>query len=99
MLMAHTDHALGDVIGRYRLLGEMARGGLGVVYRARQARHDRVLALKMMLTGGLAGESERQRFRTEAESAHTYRDVSRRHARLSYASYCFPAGDTPWRPR
>ena len=34
MLMAHTDHSLGDVVGRYRLLGEMARGGMGIVYVA-----------------------------------------------------------------
>src|SRR5437868_2004120 len=34
MLMAHTDHSLGDVVGRYRLLGEMARGGMGIVYLA-----------------------------------------------------------------
>ena len=34
MLMPHTDHALGDVVGRYRLLGEMARGGMGIVYVA-----------------------------------------------------------------
>src|SRR3954469_11280825 len=34
MLMPHTDHSLGDVVGRYRLLGEMARGGMGIVYIA-----------------------------------------------------------------
>src|SRR5256714_1126993 len=34
MLMTHTDHSLGDVVGRYRLLGEMARGGMGIVYVA-----------------------------------------------------------------
>ncbi len=34
MLMPNTDHAFGDVVGRYRLLGEMARGGMGIVYVA-----------------------------------------------------------------
>jgi ABC-type amino acid transport substrate-binding protein len=52
----------------YELLAELGRGGMGVVYLARQVKLDRTVALKMILAGPHAGPAERARFVTEARA-------------------------------
>ena len=74
-------------VAGYEILGELGRGGMGVVYRAHQLGLNRIVALKMVLGGPFADSQFQVRFKVEAEvhrphAASQYRaSVRRRHAR------------------
>lgn len=63
-----TGRILSSAPFNYDLLSELGRGAMGVVYRARQRGLNRLVALKMILSGSMAGKAELARFQAEAEA-------------------------------
>ncbi|SFI76355.1 serine/threonine-protein kinase [Planctomicrobium piriforme] len=57
------------VLGDYQLLEEIGRGGMGIVFRARQRHPERIVAVKMLLRGEFATSVHRARFEVEADAA------------------------------
>jgi eukaryotic-like serine/threonine-protein kinase len=62
-------HVPGSMVGRYRILGRLGAGGMGEVYRARDTRLHRDVALKFLAPDQLADAEYRRRFLKEARAA------------------------------
>src|SRR5579864_2532130 len=84
----------------YEVEAVLGRGGMGVVYKARQLSLNRTVALKMLLAGAYAGPLERARFRREAEAVAGLRhpnivqvfDVAEHEGRLFFSMECVEGG-------
>lgn len=58
-----------ESFSKYEIIEEIARGGMGVIYKARDSKLNRIVALKMILSGRFSSADEMQRFQIESEAA------------------------------
>lgn len=65
-LSCKIDLIIGQVLGHYRIMSKLGEGGMGTVYRARDERLERDVALKLLTPGTMSDEKARRRFRKEA---------------------------------
>ncbi|MGP0066930.1 MAG: protein kinase domain-containing protein, partial [Isosphaeraceae bacterium] len=66
--LGQSENAGLPAVAGYEILGELGRGAVGVVYRARHHELNRLVALKMILAGPRLSPEARQRFRVEAQA-------------------------------
>ncbi len=64
-----SEVSIGETFGEYELLEEVARGGMGVIYKAKHRKLNRITAIKMILSGRFSSADQLQRFHIEAEAA------------------------------
>ena len=59
---------IGKIVSHYRIMEELGRGGMGIVYKARDTRQDKIVALKVLTGGALSAAELQRRFKREVSA-------------------------------